>query len=76
MPADQAAQLKRQPDTPQGWRDALLTCLLLGHGLRAGEVARLAVADLDLATGEPRFYRVKVDKGLTRASMRVPSTTM
>lgn len=58
----QAQRLKRQPDTPQGRRDALLLCLLLDHGLRAGEVARLRVADLDLKRGELRFYRPKVDK--------------
>jgi len=37
----QAKKLKSQPDTPQGRRDALLMCLLLDHGLRVGEVARL-----------------------------------
>ena len=59
---DQAARLKAQPDTPQGRRDALLLCLLLDHGLRVGEVAGLAVGDFDLAAGELRFYRPKVDK--------------
>ena len=59
---DQAARLKAQPDTPQGRRDALLLCLLLDHGLRVGEVAGLAVRDFDLAAGELRFYRPKVDK--------------
>ena len=59
---EQAAQLKAQPDTPQGRRDALLLCLLLDHGLRVGEVAGLAVRDFDLAAGELRFYRPKVDK--------------
>jgi integrase len=59
----QAAELKRyQPDTPQGRRDALLLCLLLDHGLRAGEVAALQVTDLDLAAGELRLYRPKADK--------------
>ena len=59
---EQAARLKAQPDTPQGRRDALLLCLLLDHGLRVGEVAGLAVRDFDLAAGELRFYRPKVDK--------------
>ena len=59
---EQAARLKAQPDTPQGRRDALLLCLLLDHGLRVGEVAGLAVGDFDLAAGELRFYRPKVDK--------------
>jgi integrase len=58
----QARQLKNQPDTPQGRRDALMMCLLLDHGLRVGEVARLEVTDFDLRSGELRFYRPKVDK--------------
>jgi integrase len=61
----QAAELKRQPDTPQGRRDALLICLLLDHGLRAGELARVTVADVDLERGELRFYRPKVDRNQT-----------
>jgi integrase len=61
----QALKLKKQPDTPQGRRDALMTCLLLDHGLRVGEVARLLVSDFDLKTGEMRFYRPKVDKTQT-----------
>lgn len=58
----QARALKKQPDTPQGRRDALIMCLLLDHGLRCGEVAHLVVTDLDLKAGELRFYRPKVDK--------------
>lgn len=46
----------------QGRRDLLLMCLLLEHGLRVGEVAHLQVSDFDLAAGELRFYRPKVDK--------------
>ncbi len=61
----QAKQLKNQPDTPQGRRDALMMSLLLDHGLRVGEVARLEVTDFDLHTGELRFYRPKVDKTQT-----------
>jgi integrase len=59
---EQAARLKVQSDTPQGRRDALLLCLLMDHGLRVGEVAGLEVGDFDLAAGEVRFYRPKVDK--------------
>jgi integrase len=59
---EQAAELKAQPDTPQGRRDALLMCLLLDHGLRCGEVALLQTDNLDLRTGTLRFYRPKVDK--------------
>lgn len=59
---EQVQRLKNQPDTPQGRRDALLMALLLDHGLRAGEVALLAVTDFDLKAGELRFYRPKVDK--------------
>jgi integrase len=64
LPA-QARKLKQQPDTPQGRRDALLMCLLLDHGLRVGEVARLEITDFDLKSGELRFYRPKVDKTQT-----------
>ena len=61
---DQAGRLKAQPqDTPQGRRDAVLMCLLLDHGLRAGEVALLSVTNIDLAKGMiVGFYRPKVDK--------------
>jgi integrase len=59
---EQAGALKAQPDTPQGRRDKLIMCLFLDHGLRVGEVARLAVADFDLKAGELHFYRPKVDK--------------
>jgi integrase len=61
----QARLLKSQPDTPQGRRDALMMCLLLDHGLRVGEMARLEVTDFDLRAGELRFYRPKVDKTQT-----------
>lgn len=59
---EQAQQIKEQPPTPQGRRDRLLMCLLLDHGLRVGEVAGLAVADLDAAQGVLRFFRSKVNK--------------
>lgn len=61
----QAAALRRQPNTPQGRRDALLLALLLDHGLRCGELAGLQVTDLDLEAGELRFYRPKVNKTQT-----------
>lgn len=70
----QAAQLKGHskpnerplyPDTPQGRRDTLMMCLMLDHGLRVGEVALLEVAHFNLAAGEFRFYRPKVDKEQT-----------
>ncbi|MBP6806639.1 MAG: site-specific integrase, partial [Chloroflexi bacterium] len=54
-----ALKQPRNP-SPQAWRDALLMCLLLDHGLRASEVALLKAGDLDLDTGEMRFYRPKV----------------
>ncbi len=62
---EHAEQLKAQPDTPQGRRDAVLMCLLLDHGLRVGEVTRLQMSDFDLKAGEMRFYRPKVDKQQT-----------
>jgi integrase len=58
----QADALKRQPDTPQGRRDALLMCLLLDHGLRCGEVAGLPVTAFDLRAGMFTFDRPKVGK--------------
>jgi integrase len=45
-------------------------CLLLEHGLRVGEVARLQVSDVDLKAGELRFYRPKVDKCRPQADRR------
>lgn len=63
--SDQAAALKQHPDTPQGRRDALLLSLLLDHGLRVGEVARLQVTDFDLKAGRLHFYRPKVDQEQT-----------
>jgi integrase len=62
---EQAAELKSQPDTPQGRRDALLMCLLLDHGLRCGEVAGLTVGNIDVGVGALRFYRPKVGKEQT-----------
>ncbi len=61
----QAASLMARPDNPQGRRDAFLMTILLEHGLRVGEVARLAVTDFDLKAGELKFYRPKVDKTQT-----------
>ena len=58
----QAQRLKQQPDTPQGRRDRLMMCLLLDHGLRVGEITRLATGELDQAGGVLRFYRPKVNK--------------
>ena len=61
----QAKQLKEQPDTPQGRRDALLMCLLLDHGLRASEVAGLEVSGVDFENAQFHFYRRKVNKWQT-----------
>lgn len=58
---DLAGQLKQvQNNAPQAWRDALLMCLLLDHGLRASEAALLTVSNIDLAAGQMRFFRPKV----------------
>ena len=59
---NQAAQLKQQPDTPQGRRDTLLMCLLLDHGLRVGEAAALEIDDFNIADEQLRFFRPKVNK--------------
>lgn len=61
----QADLLKCQPETAQGRRDALLICFLLDHGLRVGELAGLAVEDLDLNAGTLHFFRPKVGKDQT-----------
>jgi len=45
-----------------GARDALLMCLLLDHGLPVCQVARLAVAQIDLQAATLIFYRHKVNK--------------
>lgn len=65
IPADIADALKKQPDTPQGRRDALLMCLLLEHGLRVGEMAILMAKSFDLKAGTFTFYRPKVNKTQT-----------
>jgi integrase len=57
--AEAAALIQLRNDSPQAWRDALLMCLLLEHGLCASEVASLTVANIDLAQGELRFCRPK-----------------
>jgi integrase len=62
---DQVRQLKVQPDTPQGRRDRVLLHLLLDHGLRCGEVARLLSEAIDLERGTMTFYRPKVYKTQT-----------
>ncbi|CAN5604287.1 site-specific tyrosine recombinase XerD [soil metagenome] len=64
---EQAKQLKEQPNTPQGRRDALIMCLLLDHGLRVGELAKMQVTNIDLAKGEIVFYRDKVQKSQRHA---------
>ncbi|MCD4687493.1 MAG: tyrosine-type recombinase/integrase [Anaerolineae bacterium] len=60
LTSDQAAQLKQRPDTWQGWRDRVLLCLLIDHGLRASEVADLQTEDVDLEYGLLTFYRRKI----------------
>jgi integrase len=62
LTAEQVKAIKSRPDTPQGRRDAVMLCLLLDHGLRVGELAALAVTELNLPAGMLKFYRPKVDK--------------
>lgn len=50
------------PNTPQGWRDKLLMCLLLEHGLRCGEVADIVPENVNLTNGLLVFKREKVKK--------------
>ena len=70
LSAAQVNALKRQPDTAQGRRDALLLCLLLDHGLRVGEVAALEVTAVNLTEGTLTFYRPKVGKTQTHQLSR------
>lgn len=58
----QAEALRSQPDTPQGRRDALMIGLLIGLGLRVGELVGLTVDCFDLKSNTLTFYRQKVDK--------------
>lgn len=61
LPDEMLAVLKRPFNkSPQAYRDALLICLLLDHGLRASEAVLLKPGDIDLEIGEMRFYRPKV----------------
>jgi integrase len=46
--------------SPQAYRDALLMCLLLDHGLRASEITLLTIDNIELGLGEIHFYRPKV----------------
>ena len=69
---DQMRRLKAQPDTPQGRRDGVLLHLLLDHGLRCGEVARLPAEAIDAERGTMTFYRPKVYK--TQTHMLTPGT--
>jgi integrase len=62
LTAEQAERLKAQPNTPQGRRDALMLCLLIDLGLRAGEVVELKTKDVNLKAGVITFHRPKVDK--------------
>jgi len=57
----QAKELKTQPDTPQGRRDAVIMALLLDLGLRVGELAILQVANIDLKAGLIQIKRPKVN---------------
>ncbi len=66
----QIKALKKQPNTPQGRRDAVIMCLLLDHGLRVGELARLDVTAVNLARGTLTFYRPKVDMTQTHKLSR------
>lgn len=62
----QAQQIKALPEnTPQGQRDRVILTLLLGLGLRVGELAGLTADNFDLDQGRVTFYREKVSKTQT-----------
>jgi len=57
----QAGQLKSlSVESPQGWRDALLMCLILDHGLRVSEVAALQRNAIQLERETLVFLRQRV----------------
>lgn len=62
---EQVDQLRKQPDTPQGRRDAVLIELLLDMGLRVGELAGVTVDGVNLTDNTLTFYRPKVHKTQT-----------
>lgn len=56
----QAERIKHDhPNTPRGRRNAVLGALLIDYGLRADEIAKLAMRSVNLATGELTVYRSK-----------------
>ena len=56
-----ATSLKQvRNQSPQAWRDALLMCLLLDHGLRASELAILTINNFNLTANELTFFRPKI----------------
>ncbi|MEZ4661755.1 MAG: site-specific integrase [Caldilineaceae bacterium] len=58
-----ASELKKlQGKRPVDYRDRLLMCLLLDHGLRCEEVAILKLSHVSLAEGLLAFFRPKVGK--------------
>lgn len=65
--AAQAKQLKQQPDSPQGRRDAVIMTLLLDHGLRVGELANLQITAVNVAKKEITFFRDKVQTQQTHS---------
>jgi len=71
LSSEQVTQLKQQPETPQGYRNLLLICLLVDLGLRCGEVGRageiekLTAESITFSNRTIRFYREKVDKWQT-----------
>lgn len=59
---EETAVLLKQPrnNSPQAYRDALMMCLLLDHGLRASEAALIRSGAVNLAAGVITFHRPKV----------------
>lgn len=58
----EALTLKQMhPNTPRGRRNRVMMCVLLDHGLRADELAKLTIRNVKLASREIEFYRSKSD---------------
>ena len=62
---EQLKQLRTQPATAQGHRDAVMIRLMSDLGLRVGEVVSLTIEAVNLTANTITFYREKVSKQQT-----------
>lgn len=62
LTVEQLRNLRNQPSTPQGKRDAVMIRLMSDLGLRVGEVVSLTIEAINLEANTITFYREKVSK--------------